>query len=199
MFSLTLPASDRAVPLEADSAALLMVEAGTSSPHAFAAIVQHSRQSLLNFFSHHGACNDSEDLVQETFVRLYRYRSRYQPTARFSTFLFTIARHAWADHCRKAMRREKFTTRYQQETPAATPCWRTESDPDYDIEDALACLSPKLREVIDLHFYHGLRHQDIAASLRVPLGTVKSRVSLAIRKLRDSHVFQETGGCFAAE
>jgi RNA polymerase sigma-70 factor (ECF subfamily) len=45
-----------------------------------------------------GDYTHAEDLTQETFVRLFKYRKRYQPKAKFTTFLYTLARRAWIDH-----------------------------------------------------------------------------------------------------
>ena len=163
----------------------LMVEASLQSPKAFGTLVQRNRQALLNFFSHQGASGDCEDLVQDTFIRLFRYRERYQPTAKFSSFLYTLARHAWADHGRKTLRREKFSARYQMESTLSAPSGFVDTEPGFDIEAAVAQLSPKLRQVVELHFYRSLRYQDIANHVNVPLGTVKSRMNLAVRALRE--------------
>jgi len=54
-----------------------------------------------------------------------------------------------------------------------------------DIEAALDRLSPKLREVIVLNIYQGLRYQEVADVLEIPLGTVKSRISLALAALKE--------------
>ena len=53
-----------------------------------------------------------------------------------------------------------------------------------DVQEALGKLSPKLREVLVLNVYQGLRYQDIADVLGIPLGTVKSRINLALEGLR---------------
>jgi len=53
------------------------------------------------------------------------------------------------------------------------------------VQAALERLSPKLREVIVLNVYQGLRYHEVAAVLGVPLGTVKSRINLALQKLRE--------------
>jgi RNA polymerase sigma-70 factor (ECF subfamily) len=55
-----------------------------------------------------------------------------------------------------------------------------------DVQEAMAKLSPKLREVVVLNVYQGLRYQDIAEVLGIPLGTVKSRLNLALAALRET-------------
>lgn len=171
----------------ADVDTALMVEASRRSPHAFGTLVQRNRQALIHFFSHQGASGDSEDLVQETFIRLFQYRERYQPTAKFSSFLYTIARHAWADHGRKVQRREHLAELYELEAALSLSSCPVDACSGFDLEAALATLSAKLREVVDLYFYQGLRYQDIASRLNVPLGTVKSRMSLAVKALREQY------------
>jgi RNA polymerase sigma-70 factor (ECF subfamily) len=85
---------------------------------------------------------------------------------------------------RKAQRREKLAVELRVvaetvETAADEPT------PGIDVEAALDKLSPKLRDVVVLHFYQGLPYQEIADVLQIPLGTVKSRLHLAINALRD--------------
>ena len=61
-----------------------------------------SEKMLLTFFARHGASpSESEDLVQETYLRLWNYRKAYQRTARLSTFLFLIARQVRIDALRR--------------------------------------------------------------------------------------------------
>ena len=151
---------------------------------AFEHIVARHQKSLLNFFARMGAQSECEDLVQNTFVRLYQFRDRYQPTAKFTTFLHVLAYRVWADMGRKAQRREKLAVELRVvaetvETAADEPA------PGIDVEAALDTLSPKLRDVVVLHFYQGLPYQEIADVLQIPLGTVKSRLHLAINALRD--------------
>ena len=163
----------------------LMMEAGSGSQTAFASLVNRYRSELLNFFSKLGAYSDSEDLVQDTFVRLFRYRGRYQPTAKFATFLYTIARHVWIDRGRKVMRWERAVSKLHIEVLVDSQVSSRDQDRGIDVDGALNRLSPKLREVVQLHFYQGLRYQDIAARLGLPLGTVKSRINLAMKSIRE--------------
>ena len=162
-----------------------MLEVAGGSEPAFTELVQRHQKSLLNFFVRMGASSDGEDLVQETFIRLFRYRHRYKPAARFTTFLYHLARNVWADRGRKIVRLERLTADFQTELELAgqPPADRRAETPD--LEAALDRLSPKLREVIVLNIYQGLRYQEVADVLEIPLGTVKSRINLALTALRE--------------
>lgn len=182
--------TDPLLPLDAptatvDADAALMIEVAGGAEEAFASLVRRHQNPLVNFFARMGASSDREDLVQETFVRLYRYRGRYQPTARFTTFLYVLARNVWADRGRKIVRMERLAVELATEAAIARQLVRPGASDEIDVDAALAHLSPKLREVIVLNIYQGLHYQEIADVLGIPLGTVKSRINLALGALRE--------------
>lgn len=162
-----------------------MREVADGSEEAFAELIRRHQDSLLNFFVRMGAHYHAEDLVQETFLRIFRWRKRYRPTARFRTFLYVVARHVWVDNCRRLFRRERLTgwLRTDAEIEHSNPFAGIPGS-SLDVEAALARLSPKLREVLVLNIYQGLRYQEIAEVLGIPLGTVKSRINLALSAMR---------------
>lgn len=178
-----LPLDVPAAAIDADAA--LMMEVSDGAEEAFAALVRRHQSPLVNFFARMGASSDREDLVQETFVRLYRYRGRYQPTARFTTFLYVLARNVWADRGRKIVRMERLAAELETEVAIARQPVRPGASDEINVDAALARLSPKLREVIVLNIYQELRYQEIADVLGIPLGTVKSRINLALGALRE--------------
>ena len=167
--------------------AVMMQRAAAGSEVAFTSLVRAHQQNLVNFFARMGAWNDCEDLAQETFVRLYRYRAQYRPEARFTTFLYHLARNVWADRGRKLLRQEKLVTAQETELKADPPTVPATSAANrMDVAVALDQLSPKLREVVVLNIYQGLRYQEVADVLQIPLGTVKSRLNLALAALKES-------------
>ncbi|MFZ4765118.1 MAG: RNA polymerase sigma factor [Roseimicrobium sp.] len=168
-----------------DPDVLLMLEVAQGSENAFTALVRNHQQALVNFFARMGASPDSEDLAQETFVRLFRYRLQYRPAARFTTFLYHLARNVWADRGRKIVRMERLASEMQHEVAVASQCTPERGVASADVELALSKLSPKLREVIVLNIYQGLRYQEVADVLGIPLGTVKSRIHLALTALKE--------------
>ena len=123
----------------------------------------------------------AEDLTQETFVRAYRARNRYQPTAPPGAWLRRIGVNLAISH----LRRQKLA-RFLPARLYVAPDRR-----DYDraeardvVEKALAALSPKLRAAVVLHYYEGLTREEIADVLGVPAGTVASRIAKAVAIMR---------------
>ncbi len=147
-------------------------------------------QNLLNFFWRQGVSyGEGEDLVQETYIRLWEYRDRYRPTAKLSTFLFMIARQVWIDALRRRTRREireESWGRERPETVEPPSPWVKE-----DVRWAVSRLSEPLREVIELGVFQDLPYAEVAEILSIPVGTVKSRMSNALKKLKE--IFDDEG------
>jgi RNA polymerase sigma-70 factor (ECF subfamily) len=125
----------------------------------------------------------AEDLTQETFVRAYRARTRYRPTAPPGAWLRRIGMNLAISH----LRRQKLA-RFLPARLYVTPDRR-----EYDqaeardvVTKALALLSPKLRAAIVLHYYEGMTRDEIAGVLGVPAGTVASRIAKAVAIMRKS-------------
>src|SRR5438067_13472533 len=123
----------------------------------------------------------AEDLTQETFVRAYRARYRYTPTAPPGAWLRRIGINLAISH----LRRQKLA-RFLPARLYVAPDRR-----DYDraeardvVEKALAQLSPKLRAAVVLHYYEGLTREEVAQGLGVPAGTVASRIAKAGARMR---------------
>jgi len=154
---------------------------------AFADIVRRHQTGLLNFFRFMGASPvDAEDMAQETFWRLYQWRTRYRPTAKFTAFLLTLARHVRADALRKA--RCSPAVEGDEKAADRLPHPVTVNGQTalrLDAQKALAALPETMREVVVLSIYHNLRYEEIGDMLGIPVGTVKSRMFHAMRRLRD--------------
>ena len=131
----------------------------------------------------------AEDLVQETFVRLLRQDS-YQPDRPFKPWLYAIATNLVRDHFRSPASRQ--TVSIEDEVQPEL------NDPSPDPEElaqaveqgrwimlTIRRLGPEYRTVLILRFYQGLSLQEIAETLSLPLGTVKSRLSVGTHRLRD--------------
>lgn len=170
--------------LHPDPDVQLMLETAAGSEAAFAELIRRHQNPLVNFFSRLGAYRDAEELVQETMIRVWKARERYRPAAKFTTFLYTIARNVWADQGRKALRRERLESSLRVDA-AIEARERASPATGLDVQAALDRLSPKLRDVVVLNVYQGLPYEEIAAILGIPVGTAKSRMNLALKALRE--------------
>ena len=147
-------------------------------------------KNLLNFFWRQGVSySEGEDLVQETYLRLWKYRAEYEPTAKLSTFLFLMARQVRIDALRRQTRREHREENWCREQP-------TSEGPKAfgvreDVRWALAKLSEPLRDVIELGVFQDLPYAEVAEILGIPVGTVKSRMHNALKELKE--IFDEQG------
>lgn len=166
--------------------ATLMLRVRDDDCAAFAVLVKRHQKMLLNFFARSGVQYDYEDLVQQTFLRLYRYRDHYVATATFTTFLFLLARQVWSDELRRRKRRERLVTGLSAEPkpeyiePKASTA---SASGEMDLKRALAALPEGLRQVVELGVYQDLPYAEIAKVLGIPVGTVKSRMFNALAKM----------------
>jgi RNA polymerase sigma-70 factor, ECF subfamily len=183
---------------ESDSELMLTFSAGDES--AFSRLVERHRQNLVKFFFH--LCNHSqelaEDLSQEVFVRLYLHKGGYQPSAKFTTYLYTIARHCWIDHLRRERRHSKVVSldaMQEQDggslaesvaAPSETPSDLTDKKEFVDVViEAIDSLPEEHRVVFVLSEVRVLKYPEIARVLNIPVGTVKSRMHNAMKKLKE--------------
>jgi RNA polymerase sigma-70 factor (ECF subfamily) len=182
-----------------DTDLMLRVKSGEAG--AFDRLVARFLRPLVAFFHRLGAdVSTAEDCAQEVFVKLFRTRAAYEPRARFTTFLFAVARHHWIDVVRH---RGASPSTVSADAPneggfgEGTLGDRLEAGspaPERSAEDmellaamrrAIDLLSPDHREVFSLAQVEGLRYEEIARILDVPVGTVKSRMHAAVALLRD--------------
>ncbi len=164
----------------------LMAELRRGEATALAQLVRRHGASLQAVFrslglDRHGA----EDCVQDTFVRLLRAAADYEPRAPFRAYLLRLARNALVDWRRRRDDGVQFAD------PVDLALQRGRDAPFHasdliDLRQALAGLSDRLRIVVQLSAWEGLRYAEIAALLGIPVGTVKSRMFLAIRQLREA-------------
>ena len=142
------------------------------------------RRNLLNFFWRSGVSPfEGEDLVQETYLRLWKYRREYEPTAKLSTFLFLLARQVRLDALRRDTRRERREKEWgsgRADVQEAAPVGERE-----DVRRAVARLPEPMREVVELGVFQDIPYAEVSEILGIPIGTVKSRMYNAIRKLKE--------------
>jgi RNA polymerase sigma-70 factor (ECF subfamily) len=127
----------------------------------------------------------AEEVVQDVFARAWRHADDYDPRrASVRTWLYSIARNRVVDARRRAAVRPGVATTPEPESPAELDRTLEQAVLRWQMAAALARLSPEHREVIRLAHYGGLTLREIAERKGIPLGTVKSRTSYALRSLR---------------
>lgn len=156
--------------------------------YAYDEFICRHQNHLFNFI--HNMVNDrflAEDVVQESFVRLYYSLGKLRHTASIRSFLFTIARNLLIDKVRKKRVREvALDSVAEQMIPAAPASADNLSDnAGIDVHSFLSALSDDERATVLLFYRHNFSYQEIAETLGIPLGTVKSRLHSSIKKLRE--------------
>lgn len=129
-----------------------------------------------------GHRDDALDVLQETFLYFFRKFPGFEKRARIRTFLYPVVRSLAID----AGRRRRRQPTVESAPDAAAPAARDPAGERDDLAARLASLDPDHREVVLLRFADDFELAEIAAALEIPLGTVKSRLHHALRKLRES-------------
>ncbi|MCI0495971.1 MAG: sigma-70 family RNA polymerase sigma factor [bacterium] len=163
--------------------------------YAFDLIVKRYKNQLMNFvYRFLGNSEEAEDLVQETFLRVYRNRRAYQKVAKFSTWIYTIAGNLAKTELRKRKRRKFFSISdlgyNEKDYDISDEAYNPEKDVDSRMKEEIIhreinLLSPKFRQVILLRDVQQLSYEEISQIVKIPLGTVKSRVNRGRLKLQE--------------
>ncbi len=160
------------------------------APNAWAAFVDAYGLRLHRLARRYTACEaDAEDLTQEIFVALFQSLAAYRGEASLATWAYRIA----LNHCLKHAAKTRLTTipydnaREQPEPKERGPAHQAaRRELSGQLHTALDNLSPDHRTIVILHELHEMTYAECAAVLEVPIGTVKSRLSTAFRRLRSS-------------
>jgi RNA polymerase sigma-70 factor (ECF subfamily) len=144
---------------------------------------------LAVHITRHGAT--AEEVTQETFLKLWTSAGTFRPEqGRFSSWLLTITRRTAIDRLRYESRRPTAQAGIDVEADWLTSLASTGSQGQearwQSLRFALQALPPEQRSVIQLSYYFGLSHSEIADYLDIPLGTAKTRIRLGMEKLRDA-------------
>lgn len=137
-----------------------------------------------------GSSEDAEEILQEVFVHVWSRAGRYDAArSSVSTWLVLIARSRAIDRLRSRRVVDRTHTAAQQEAPAghasaAGAARVLDVERRGRVRDELARIPEEQRQVLELAFYRGLTQREIAEETGIPLGTVKTRTLLAMKKLR---------------
>jgi RNA polymerase sigma-70 factor, ECF subfamily len=157
---------------------------------AFRQLFQSYAPRVKSYMMRQGAdANTAEELAQETLLTVWRKAALYSgekgsPT----TWIFTIARNLRIDRLRKEFPWQELPEGHEE--TASSDIAPDEAVSEFErkkrVQAALATLPEDQQEVVVLSYIDGLSHSEIADRLKVPLGTVKSRMRLAYQKIRES-------------
>jgi RNA polymerase sigma-70 factor (ECF subfamily) len=171
--------------------------------YAFDLLVKRYKDPLLNFvYRFVGDKEEAEDIVQETFLRLFKNKHYYREIAKFSTWIYTIAGNLAKTELRRRKRRKLLSISHFMSSEKDYDIPDEDSNPEREantvitdkiIQKAIDKLSPKFKQVIILRDIQGFSYEEISEIVGIPLGTVKSRVNRARLKLQEDlqHLMKE--------
>ncbi len=173
----------------------LMLRVRWGDERAFGELYGRYSRKLTDFF--YGMSRDfqaSEDLCQETFLRVWKLRTRYAATGSFPAYLFAFARNIWLERCRQSRKHRVLKlagTMDESWQPVAAARSNhpdeaaASAEAEERIFDALDRLPSEQRMVFVMRTIQGLSIEEIAKVMQCPMNTVRSRRLLAIKKLRE--------------
>jgi RNA polymerase sigma-70 factor (ECF subfamily) len=186
-----LPGLPPTVGLDQGDDDQLMLLAAGGAKAAFEVLVGRVLPKLTGYCARFvGRVSVAEELAQEILLEVWLRRSSYRPEGKFTVFLFTLARHRCLNRLRDDQRR-RVRDQSAQPEPDFAACPPDQLDALLEQERqrrlrlALLGLSPKLREAVLLRFDQGLDYPDVARILGCNESTTRSRVRLAMQRLRD--------------
>ncbi|MEC5126859.1 sigma-70 family RNA polymerase sigma factor [Verrucomicrobiales bacterium BCK34] len=142
-----------------------------------------------------GGASDAEDIAQQVFIRVWKSAARYEPTAKFTTWLFTITRNLVFNETRRRQRKPTVSADEREEDSQWTTEDQDTASPDQDalnreleeaIDRAIAELPEKQRMAIILRRYEEMPYEDIAKVLSISIPALKSLLFRARGQLKES-------------
>lgn len=152
-------------------------------------LFERYNKSLYGFFYRLTSDGDtSEDLVQNVFIRILKYKHTYHGDGKFSTWMFHMARNMFADHYKKTKRmgykeNVEVTDKYFRDDVNAEST-RIQTEEMDLLQQAMDLLSIEKREVLVLSKYQEMRYREIADLLNLTESAVKVRIFRALRELK---------------
>lgn len=164
----------------------LICRCQTGDEEAFAALF-HQYKNLVyrTAYLMLDSADEAEDALQEIFLQVHRSLSTFAPSkGAFTTWLHRVT----VNHCLSRRRKRRLCITSMEKIPPLAqnehPAFQDRSDSEVAVQQALSRLSEKLRTIVILRYYLELSYAEIAQVLNIPVGTVKSRLNLALETLR---------------
>ena len=175
--------------LLADEDLISLTDGGDTQ--AFAALYdRHGRVAYSLAFRMMGERQAAEDLMQEAFLKVWQAAGSYRvERASVRTWILSILNNRGIDVLRSSASRRRTQDRVEAQTPTSQPSeafaetWRNSQGEQ--VREALRGLPPEQLKVLELSYFSGYTHMEIAELLDLPLGTVKGRMRLGLTKLRE--------------
>lgn len=180
----------------------LMLQVREGSAAAFEALVEKHQKRLVMVLEHLVSDRtQAEDLAQDVFLRVYRARERYVPTAKFSTWLYTITHNVASNSIRKSSRRKEINlvtspsgsmpvrpldTMAKDKSNLMPTRLAAQKEMEMVIREAIQSLGPRQRMAMLLSKYEGMSYNEIAESMELTTQAVKSLLSRARGNLKEA-------------
>ncbi|HEX5913638.1 MAG TPA: sigma-70 family RNA polymerase sigma factor [Rubrobacter sp.] len=173
----------------ADEDLISLVEAADAE--AFATLYdRHSRAAFSLAYRMMGERQASEDLTQDAFLKVWRAASSYRADrGSVRAWLLSIVRNCSIDQIRSQASRRRTQERIEASAPRSQPseafseAWRNSQR--QQVREALSTLPPEHFKILELAYFSGYTHVELSDLLGLPLGTVKGRMRLGLKKIRD--------------
>jgi RNA polymerase sigma-70 factor (ECF subfamily) len=180
---------ERQYLLLADEDLISLADGGDTQ--AFAALYdRHARVAYSLAYRMMGERQAAEDLVQEAFLKVWRSAGSYRvEKASVRTWVLSILNNRGIDELRSSASRRRTQDRVEAQTSTSQPSeafaetWRNSQGEQ--VREALRGLPPEQLTVLELAYFSGYTHKEIAELLGLPLGTVKGRMRLGLQKIRE--------------
>lgn len=164
-----------------------VLDGPTIEPHEpFAALASRYRGMVVRIaFKMTRDVEEAEDIAQDVFLRLFERMHLNEFDDRFTGWLFVVARNASLDAVRRRRRGPKIVPLVtEMPDPSAIEENIIRTEQRTDVRSAVDLLPTTYRDTLTLYYFYGLRYREIAEKLEMPIGTVKTNMARAKRRLR---------------
>ena len=178
----------------ADEDLISLVEAGDAD--AFATLYErHSRSAFSLAYRMMGERRAAEDLAQDAFIKVWRNAASYRAErGSVRTWILSIVHNRGIDQLRSTASRRRTQEKIEALAPRSQPSeafseiWRNSRRDQ--VREALKTLPPEQLKILELAYFSGYTHLEIAGLPNIPLGTVKGRIRLGLEKMRGSLLWE---------
>ena len=173
----------------ADEDLISLIEAGDAE--AFSTLYEHHSRAVYSLaYRMMGERQAAEDLTQDAFIKVWRNAASYRvERGSVRTWVLSVAHNRGIDQLRAHASRRRTQDKIEASAPRSQPSeafaetWRN-SQRD-QVREALQALPPEQLKILELAYFSGYTHLEISELLSLPLGTVKGRMRLGLKKMRD--------------